>query len=152
MKLLPENKLAQAFKSSVIDALTAYTFQSWMIDNGHGNQYNYQFRKEAWTQVYTLLAVVVGSDIYYNSSDAYLAYRDELLEACAKYFVSNQAELTEKNKAAFKLFVKWMSKGTEFTEETILKRMHISQYAYGLKERGIWKDDYAYPKTEMSIV
>ena len=144
MRFIASNQLGYSFKESLIRALTEYNLGLWQEKNGCSNRYTEEHKKDAWVRVYTLLGIAVGSEIYskfYNCND-YLDYRDSLLKACEKAFVGQHLYGAENE--AFKTFVKWVCVGTNFTPESVRQMIHISQYAYCLKERGVWKDEYAY--------
>ena len=150
IKLISASNLPYAFKDSLLSALIHFTYHNWMINEGYSNQYNVKFRDEEWVKIYTLMHIAVGDVLFMNKCEDYLAYRDELLNAFEKYFLK-RSTLTEKDKLVFKHFSKWLCAGTRFTEQIVLERVHISQFGHGLKERGIWREEYAYSQAPVVI-
>ena len=144
MRFIAANQIGYSLKESLVRALAEYNLYCWKEKNGCHDRYTGEHKKDAWVRVYTLLGISVGSEIYSKFYDCneYLDYRDSLLNACEKVFLGQPLYGAENE--AFKTFVKWVCTGTKFTPETIRQFIHISQYSYGLKERGLWKDEYTY--------
>lgn len=141
MKFLSKNDLVDEFKDTLLGALAQYTFEAWLRDKNIQRYGRKEHLETAWTQFRTLYTIAVGYERSFGSATAYMDERDALLDASLRVFQNNP---TPEDWKVFDRFAKWLCVGTTLTPKIILKRVHISQYEYGLKMLGCWSDEYKY--------